>query len=168
LRLRGAKYDTDPARLTEEVEKILEDLLSLCPTDAATLTRAPDPDAVVEAVIYSIRPKRADAAPIEVSVANHDEIIDLWVGDATGLEIDVTLKGWRDIGNDFRSELRALCLAVIDGRFDEEYWLHENEIVRSISRFATPDKTVVARRSRFLAVTPKEATHVKRTYKSYC
>ncbi len=120
-----------PAALSEIEERLInlfKEILDSLPVGRASLKIKHAPQIQHEGVSISLTPVTNSAAPIVADARDGWSIISLVFGRSTLVEV---LPGDKLTQLD---EVRAMCEAVIQGRFEEDLWLVGSEVTKCIGR----------------------------------
>lgn len=97
----------------------------------------------------SVIPRRLGAAPIIAYCENGGAVIYLTIGRNTSLELALEGNSYTNLKG--AEELIAITKAVIEGRFEEDIWIRDSKIVKSVGRiFIDAGRPITITNSYFL------------------
>lgn len=117
------RAERDVAFAVQTVSSVLNRIVETLPPGTATLTSSESE----RQTTFTLSPANADAAEIEVIVARDLPAVGITIG--RGAVYEVPVEGHRYTDLDFGEEIRAICLAAVDGGVRETVWYKGSDVV---------------------------------------
>ena len=116
---------------------ILRQVLLEYAPQKATLASSTTDDGVI---VIEQSPTSPQAARIVANVEPDGGLVTLVFGG--GSVFEVPSRGRRFTGGPFEDEIRTLCVAVVQGHFEETIWVKREEVVRAVGRLEVGGRVV--------------------------
>lgn len=147
--------------LSENIVRLFEELASVLPAECATLRIEHTSEAKRKLVTVRLTPNDSACAQIVVHVQEGCPNVYLWAGRHTPFEMMI---GYED---KTIPDVRKICTAIIDGKFEEEFWSAGSEITKCIGNIELDGKVRTMRYyGGFYPFRKKERKRIK--YAPYC
>ena len=162
-RLRNTDLETvkeDLTKIEEQVTSLLKEIADALPTGTVSLDVKRAPQILHEGVSVSLVPGNPVAATIVADARNGFSIVSLVLGKSTPVEV---LPGGRRAQLD---EIRTICQAVIEGKFQEDITFVGTEITKCVGKLDIDGHEQVFRYfGRVFPLKKKQQIHV--SYSAY-
>src|SRR6267142_4656361 len=120
---------TDDVSLAQSVEKVLREVVQVYAPDSAVISVAEPKSGVT---VIEQTPVSSRSAKIVANVESKYGLTTLIFGVGSVFEIPTT--GRRYTGLAFSDEIKSLCSAVVQGRFEEIVWTRKDQIIRATGK----------------------------------
>lgn len=114
-----------------------------------------------------VKPALRTAAKIEIVSSQADDMVDVFLGRDTHLEVFSASDGYRITGLPFEDELRELLEAVVGGRFIERLWIDGATVTRSEAEIVLSEQAIQPR-ARHAEGDYRRARQEEVAYDPYC
>jgi hypothetical protein len=125
--------------LEEQIVSLFRELVKECSQNSVSLRVQPNQEPTLKGTRLELTPTLSTAAKI-VAVALDRGVVYLTFGRATPFELQT--ENGSPGGPPPLAQIKALCSAVMQGKFEEKLWLVDSQVFKCTGKIALGDKVV--------------------------